>query len=541
MRNFKSIRDATLSDLGTFNILVGKNNSGKSTILDAIQLFMTELLNTGSTSLDDHIWTFGVPDNPIMFHALFELNKEDFEEARSAKVPFLSRRDLPSPLKIELQKTLWKEKKWTYPSVHAIVQHNDELNIGEATGASVSPAPEIVSFIHRHLGLKRIDVIRGQTPSQGIGQGLRETLVPRETLDSIKRWHNSRTNADRLKLLDLDSIFRKLTGRDWSLVQEGDNLCVNDRPYGAEVRALGGGIQEMVHLAFQLVETPQVLMIEEPEAHSHPGQTKVVFEILRDLSKSHQIFVTTHSTVFLEYAAFSEVYNVYKDGDFTECSKIKDKEFENLAADMGLKPIDLYMTGALLFVEGECDETVLRAWGDMLRLNLRPPDVQIIRMDGMDRSKYLIEVWKQIVSAIHTPMAWVFDYGLSAKERVDLLIRGLKAAGMGNNALKVLSKGDVEDYYPETLLLDHLAERWGLDEAKKSRLKGKLTAGSRVKSVTDFLRNEGDPQPDGTEWKRPAAQYIAKSGKLEDYSKAERDEIRQLIQDIRTALKLSPQ
>ena len=381
------------------------------------------------------------------------------------------------PIDVEIEKTLDRNKGWTYPIIRATVKPSGKFAKERYSTPLETTEQEVLAFFNRRLSsIKRIDVIRGQPSTGGIPEGLRENLIPQQTLSFIKEWYNSRRHADVLKLDKLNDTFCKLTGRDWELYQVADHLCVKDGTYEAEVRTLGGGIQEMIHLAFQLVEAPQVLMIEEPEAHSHPGQTKVVFQILRDLSKLHQIFVTTHSTVFLEYAVFSEVYNVYKDGDFTVCSKIADREFENLAADMGLKPIDLYMTGALLFVEGECDEIVLRAWADMLGVNLRPPDVEIIRMDGMDRSKYLIEVWKQIVHANRNPMAWVFDDGLSVRERVNELILGLKATGIGDHALIVLSKGDIEDYYPEALLLGHLAERWGLDEERTSRLKEKLNS-----------------------------------------------------------------
>ena len=81
MKNFKSIREATLSDLGSFNILVGKNNSGKSTILDAIQLFLARIAQSGGSEVDDHVWTNGIPENPILFRALVRLDKEDLEEA----------------------------------------------------------------------------------------------------------------------------------------------------------------------------------------------------------------------------------------------------------------------------------------------------------------------------------------------------------------------------------------------------------------------------------------------------------------------------
>ena len=38
IRNFKSIKEVTISNIENLNILVGKNNTGKSSVFDAIRL-----------------------------------------------------------------------------------------------------------------------------------------------------------------------------------------------------------------------------------------------------------------------------------------------------------------------------------------------------------------------------------------------------------------------------------------------------------------------------------------------------------------------
>ncbi len=41
IHNFRSIEDAKLMNCNGFNMLIGKNNSGKSNILSAINVFFT--------------------------------------------------------------------------------------------------------------------------------------------------------------------------------------------------------------------------------------------------------------------------------------------------------------------------------------------------------------------------------------------------------------------------------------------------------------------------------------------------------------------
>ena len=44
IKNFKSIRDMELSDIDSALILVGKNNTGKTSVLDAVRLHLDQLL-----------------------------------------------------------------------------------------------------------------------------------------------------------------------------------------------------------------------------------------------------------------------------------------------------------------------------------------------------------------------------------------------------------------------------------------------------------------------------------------------------------------
>ena len=80
VKNFRGIEEISLSDLGNFNIFVGKNNSGKSTIMDAIQFFFRGLRDSISDGhgeeAHDQMWPEGRSDSGEMeFEAIYQINK----------------------------------------------------------------------------------------------------------------------------------------------------------------------------------------------------------------------------------------------------------------------------------------------------------------------------------------------------------------------------------------------------------------------------------------------------------------------------------
>ena len=504
--------------------MVGKNNTGKSTILDAIQTFST-ILHSGSIQpQDDHVWPYGKPSKEsIFFNAIIELTKKELDDA-----DVVNRERIVELLKfgivnVEVSCSI---TKGITPSL-TIDMRGDMNRDGPSISKKEIETP-LLGYIRTSLGnSKRIDVIRGQVPPPpDMKRGIRGILIPKATIDDLRVWINSRQSAPLEKFEEVNRVFKSLTNKPWNLHFEGDHLCVNDGGYVAEMSALGGGVQEMVHLAFELVNAPLLLMIEEPETHSHPEQAKSVFNLLKTLSKTHIIFIATHSTVFAQSAGFSEIFQVYKEKGETECRKIDDSNFASLVADLGISPADVFMTSSLIFVEGECDQIVLESWAKMLGYSIEPPEAGIIRMDGMGKAKHHSAVWQGVIERLPLPMVWIFDYNVDNRLIDDLTKKGVKEGAV------IRLEGDIEDYYPKDQLLNHLCQTWNLDQDKRTSLELLLVTGKNSKIITEFLKKEGDPQPEANEWKKPAARYIANKTHIDEYTDSERARIIDLMGQI---------
>jgi putative ATP-dependent endonuclease of the OLD family len=84
VENFRSIDSVVLDDFGSFNVLIGKNNSGKSTILSAVQFFFSCMARGGGSIVAVNTWIGSKLDfhnsdssTPIKFKATFLLTARE--------------------------------------------------------------------------------------------------------------------------------------------------------------------------------------------------------------------------------------------------------------------------------------------------------------------------------------------------------------------------------------------------------------------------------------------------------------------------------
>ena len=88
------------------------------------------------------------------------------------------------------------------------------------------------------------------------------------------------------------------------------------------------------YLALAYGNTPEVLLIEEPENGLHPSRLKLVIDVLRKIStgevgnRPRQVLVTTHSPILLNYAKPEEVRIFQRDQEggtrVTPMTKVRD-------------------------------------------------------------------------------------------------------------------------------------------------------------------------------------------------------------------------
>lgn len=124
-----------------------------------------------------------------------------------------------------------------------------------------------------------------------------------------------------------------------------------------------------------------IIAIEEPEAHLHPNAVRAVWQLLSDLPG--QKIVATHSGDILSEVPVSKLRRMSRNADVTYCKLIPD----DLLADEELRKFNHHVRrnrGELLFarcwllVEGETDVSVFAECADLIGINLHALGIRLV-------------------------------------------------------------------------------------------------------------------------------------------------------------------
>ena len=174
----------------------------------------------------------------------------------------------------------------------------------------------------------------------------------------------------------------------------------------------GSGIRESLRLILDVeFQHPDILLVEEPEVHLHPALETNMMRYLKSVSRGCQIFISTHSTNFLDSADMQNVYLVSKPAGRTEIQAVDLEEAEaRIPKELGLRLSSLFMFDRLVFVEGPTDEAILREWASTLEHNLSQANVGFVSMGGVRNfAHYATQAILSLLTKRQVKMWFVID------------------------------------------------------------------------------------------------------------------------------------
>ncbi|MBH1971850.1 MAG: ATP-binding protein [Moraxellaceae bacterium] len=132
---------------------------------------------------------------------------------------------------------------------------------------------------------------------------------------------------------------------------------------------LGDGLQTIIIVTFPIfmAEHPSLFFIEEPDLAMHPSMQRALIQAMLD-KKEHQYFLTTHSNHFLDMALESDDISIFQVQKEIEDGKAKFKIthataiLKSVFEDLGIRNSSVLLANCTIWVEGVTDKLYLKAY-----------------------------------------------------------------------------------------------------------------------------------------------------------------------------------
>lgn len=388
IENYKFIKKLTMKEMEMAVILVGKNNTGKSIVMDAV------LTALGYAVVEKK--HFNDAALPIRIRITLEIQEEDLWLLyQNQKVS----QNRGYEQWMEEFKDCLPDYRDGYISFVYEVTPDMQDHYVNMCGEENPYIPEIlpkVYYIDHDRETKTIqeDIFRmeGDEYLAMIGENacMRDPLkkcdqcfacieeISRKTPEQLNTFETAKLLEYKIYntkvsefMLRLNRCFHKNSGRSQEIKTvlnvDVDELCkletfVINRDHKSEgsIQNMGAGMKSIYILSLleAYVEDadvlPSIVMMEDPEIFLHPQMQKVASEILYRLSKKNQVFFTTHSPNMLFNFSSKQIKQVVLD---EECYTVikEDPDIDDILNDLGYTANDLMNVSFVFIVEGKQD------------------------------------------------------------------------------------------------------------------------------------------------------------------------------------------
>ena len=130
-----------------------------------------------------------------------------------------------------------------------------------------------------------------------------------------------------------------------------------------------GTLQVLLVLAFLHARRGSVILLDEPDAHQHVILQTQVYQRIQSVASSRdgQLIVATHSEVILNVTDPTNVVGFFASGPRTlSTAHERDRLQDALRRITTAELVRARECGAILYVEGQSDENLLRVWAETL-------------------------------------------------------------------------------------------------------------------------------------------------------------------------------
>ncbi len=500
IKNFRGIdrlENLAVSDINTF---VGKNDSGKSTILRALDCFFDEkkfdqkdifkgkvgdektsieISFKPSVEIDDlaldsqklitvkkDFEVINGKTKSISYYKCFDFTDEKYQDLWNKKeedlnklitelgvTPEKSGRGKKNVIRIEqIKKAVTTEREDVYSLLNDFIK-NIEKTYEELTfpeyflfDAEQDLSVEATNFQSQFRPIISSYFETTKEKTEEIEKGLKKDLAVE--FEEIRKFMVK--NVSGLKKFNPTTEFdwsKSLKKFDLNLEFEGDSFDVPISHKGTGFKRLLM-VAYFEYLASKKAAKNQIFAIEEPETYLHPSAQEDLLSSIIEISKTSQFFLTTHSPVFAGATNGDNSTLVAKDErGVSHYEKGTEDIIQKIITELGIRPDYnlIKRSKFLIFVEGQDDVLFLRCVAKkLLSKDLVADEIACVIGGGSSLSNYAdLDLFKHINGAKYAVLV-DGDNGDELKQKEK---EKIKARCDTDGALfHKLSKREIENY-----------------------------------------------------------------------------------------------
>lgn len=403
LRNFKSIEEQTY-EFAQFDLLVGRNNSGKSTILQALAIWQfcvdefrraNRRGTTGRQVVLPNFTALPVPEFNLLWREKTDRRYTKIDGSRTQafiliEIDVTWITDTPEPRQCSFGvKLRYSSPQTIYAIPSEGWEHFRELEAQPNLQNSLLP---IVAYVPPFSGLEPNEEwrddgpLRRQVGKAQPGSVLRNLLL-RVREENQKDWSEIQRVMKQWFSVDLrDPKYER--GIDTQIFCEYKQ---GDKSY--DIISGGSGFhQTLTLLAFFYGYKPTTILLDEPDAHLHVNLQREILDYFKNqkaLQRNTQFLIATHAEEFIQGVDVRQIISlldkVPKRIEATPAILTAMADVSNLE----ITQLSELSTPLLLYVEGETDERLLRGWSTPLSMQdvLNQVCFRVMRGGSKDKMK----------------------------------------------------------------------------------------------------------------------------------------------------------
>ena len=425
IENYKIFESFTLEFNNDLNILVGDNEAGKSTILEAINLALTKRINCKPIDTELSPYLF---NKKCVEEYLRKLNNDENPELPKIIVElYLSDND-----DLEFLRGNNNTERLDCPGVKLEIVFDDDYKdeysklIEDKTQVKIIPteyykahwfsfANNAITTRSLPIGLSYIDAttIRLQSGTDYYLQNIiNNGLDTKERVALSVAYRNLKEKFSSEP--SIQSINNKLTQRKGAItdknlaisidISQKSNWETNLIPHLDELpfQLIGKGEQNALKIMLALerqADDSHVILIEEPENHLSFSSMNTLISKIKTKCESKQIFATTHSAYVLNKLGIEKVILIYNGNKafLKDLPADTQNYFKKLS---GYDTLRLILAKKTILVEGPSDELIIQKAYHIKHGKLPIEDgVDVINVRGLSFSRFL-DIAKELKNSV---------------------------------------------------------------------------------------------------------------------------------------------